>query len=276
MAPRIRARVVAALTLALVGAGTEAAHGQASPSPAPTPLPSAPSLDALATSNAWVAVAALAVAAGLGAGILLVVHRAHVAQQSLALRHVQQGNPVLVEAGPAAGGPELAPAGPGVSGPSELAVDQVGEFSVPDTGADTTWSVEGIGLYGSAEKDTHTLLLTPHETVTGTVVLTATVGTSTLSKEVRILPRAAVPSDAGGAAPLTVRFLVRNWGLVLVSVVIVLGAVALSVAGRLDGGNFVALVAPLAALLGVTAVSGGSVAAEGGSSAGATTGGGAR
>ena len=49
----------------------------------------------------------------------------------------------------------------------------------------------------------------------------------------------------------------RSWGLIVVAIAVVFGAVALGLTGRLDGGNFVARVAPLAALLGVTSIGGG-------------------
>jgi len=230
----------------------------------PTPTPTTgntpgtvPALEAMATSNAWVAVVALLVAAGLGAGVLVLVHRAHTAEQVIALRLVAGGGSVAVGLGAAAGGTEAAAATFSVSGPDELAVDHVGQFTVPPTGGRTTWTVQGLQVYGKAEKDDYTFLLTPHE-VKDTVTVTASDGSSTDSKIVKILPVAASTPDRTAPAPLTVRFVVRNWGLVLVSILIVLGAVALAVAGRLDGGNFVALVAPLAALLGVTAVTAGS------------------
>lgn len=230
--------------------------------PTPTPIMgttpgTAPALEAMATSNAWVAVVTLLVAAGLGAGVLVLVHRAHTAEQQIALRSLARGGSVAVGLGPAAGGTEAAAATFAVCGPDELAVNHVGEFTVRSTGSRTTWTVQGLQVYGQAEKDDHTLLLTPHE-VKDSVTVTASDGISTDSRAVKILPAAASISGETAPVPLTVRFVVRNWGLVLVSILIVLGAVALAVAGQLDGGNFVALVAPLAALLGVTAVTAGS------------------
>ena len=80
---------------------------------------------------------------------------------------------------------------------------------------------------------------------------------------VRILP------PLGGDS-YVFRVAIRNWGLIVVATVIVFGAIALGLTGHLDGGNFVALVAPLAALLGVSAVVGGSGGTQGGgASAGA-------
>jgi uncharacterized membrane protein YgcG len=106
------------------------------------------------------------------------------------------------------------------------------------------------------------------------VTIKVTDGTSNGEKPVRIVA-AAKPS-------FVARFAVRNWGLVVVAVAIVFGAIALGVTGHLDGGNFVALVAPLAALLGVTAAvserggsgGGGSGGSAGGGASGGGSGGG--
>lgn len=82
----------------------------------------------------------------------------------------------------------------------------------------------------------------------------------------------AVKIVAAAKAPFVFRIAVRNWGLLVVAVFIVAGAIALGVTGHLDGGNFVALVAPLAALLGVAAATG-DRGGGGGSAGGGTSGG---
>jgi hypothetical protein len=110
--------------------------------------------------------------------------------------------------------------------------------------------------------------LTPHEEKAD-VTLKVTDGTTSGEKRVKIL--------AAAKSSFVVRLAVRHWGLVVVAVAIVFGAIALGVTGHLDGGNFVALVAPLAALLGVTAAvserDGGSGSAGGGASGQSTDGG---
>jgi hypothetical protein len=66
-------------------------------------------------------------------------------------------------------------------------------------------------------------------------------------------PVTAVP-DMTPATPFTLRALLNWWGLVVVAVLIVGFAGALDALGSLTSSDFIALVAPLAALLGVIAV----------------------
>jgi hypothetical protein len=66
-------------------------------------------------------------------------------------------------------------------------------------------------------------------------------------------PVTAVP-DTTPATPFTLRALLNWWGLVVVAVLIVGFAGALDALGSLTSSDFIALVAPLAALLGVIAL----------------------
>jgi hypothetical protein len=66
-------------------------------------------------------------------------------------------------------------------------------------------------------------------------------------------PITAVP-DMTPAPPFTLRALLNWWGLTVVAVLIVGFAAALDALGSLTSADFIALVAPLAALLGVIAV----------------------
>ncbi|MEP7025243.1 MAG: hypothetical protein ABJB47_15885, partial [Actinomycetota bacterium] len=72
----------------------------------------------------------------------------------------------------------------------------------------------------------------------------------------------AVP-DATAPPPITLRLFLQGWGLVVVAVLIVGFAGALAALGSLSSSDFIALVAPLGALLAVI-----SVARGGGDSAG--------
>ncbi len=63
----------------------------------------------------------------------------------------------------------------------------------------------------------------------------------------------AVP-DMTPAPPFTLRLFLQGWGLVVVAVLIAGFAAALDALGNLSSADFIALVAPLAAVLGVVAV----------------------
>jgi hypothetical protein len=64
----------------------------------------------------------------------------------------------------------------------------------------------------------------------------------------------AVPDVTAAAPPFTLRLFLHGWGLVVVAVVIVGFAGALDALGNLTSADFIALVAPLGALLAVIAV----------------------
>jgi hypothetical protein len=73
----------------------------------------------------------------------------------------------------------------------------------------------------------------------------------------------AVPDVTNTAPSFTLRLFLRGWGLVVVAVLIVGFAGALDALGNLASSDFIALVAPLAALLGVVAVARGTGDASG-------------
>ncbi len=64
----------------------------------------------------------------------------------------------------------------------------------------------------------------------------------------------AVPDVTPAAPPFTLRLFLNGWGLVVVAVMIVGFAGALDALGNFTSSDFIALVVPLAALLGVIAV----------------------
>jgi hypothetical protein len=64
----------------------------------------------------------------------------------------------------------------------------------------------------------------------------------------------AVPDATTASPPFTLRLFLHAWGLVVVAVVVIGFAAALVALGNLSSPDFIALVAPLAALLGVIAV----------------------
>src|SRR6202453_5536416 len=64
----------------------------------------------------------------------------------------------------------------------------------------------------------------------------------------------AVPDVTTTTPPFTLRLFLHGWGLVVVAVLIVGFAGALDALGNFTSSDFIALVVPLAALLGVIAV----------------------
>jgi hypothetical protein len=76
-------------------------------------------------------------------------------------------------------------------------------------------------------------------------------------------PVTAVPDVTAPAPPFTLRLFLQGWGLVVVAVLIVGFAGALDALGSLASSDFIALVVPLAALLGVVAVARGTGDAPG-------------
>jgi hypothetical protein len=78
-------------------------------------------------------------------------------------------------------------------------------------------------------------------------------------------------ADPAPAPPLTLRLFLNGWGLVAVAVLIAGLAAALVALGSLPSADFIALVAPLAAVLGVVAAARGMGEAPGGQVTGAVT-----
>jgi hypothetical protein len=83
-------------------------------------------------------------------------------------------------------------------------------------------------------------------------------------------PVAAI-ADPAPAPPFTLRLFLHGWGLVAVAVLIAGLAAALDALGSLSSADFIALVAPLAAVLGVVAAARGMGEAPGGHGTGAAT-----
>jgi hypothetical protein len=232
-------------------------------------------------------VAALAIlgAIALGGGVVWMVVQAHKLEQELARATLRQGGSISTQETAAAGSaallaaarvtaavpggaaaPAIAPRVIRVSGPDAVHVNLAGEYTVDKEVASPEWAVRGIDSYAQALKRSgHTFVFTPQQEASDVAVTVTSADGNTGQHSVNVLPAVARSSFA-------VRLAIRNWGLVVVAIVIVFGAIALGVTGHLDGGNFVALVTPLAALLGIAAAtSGGS--GSGDSAAGGTAGG---
>jgi hypothetical protein len=246
----VKPSIIAAFAVLLLCAPSSGLAAAPKNAPAPPTTTSATTTSADEPTSGESAVAVLAILSGVAVafGVIVLVGRAHDLQARLAAATVARGGSVDTATTSAAGGDEIAAAEPdtiAITGPDEVAVDPAGEFKVEKTVAHPTWSVSGLGSFTQLLKnDDHTFVFTPREEKAD-VKIKVTAGQKTGEKPVKIL--------AAAKSSFTVRYAVRNLGLVVVAVAIVFGAIALGVTGHLDGGNFVALVAPLAALLGVTA-----------------------
>jgi len=224
---------------------------QASLTPTPSPTTGAPANSSPTVGESWAAALAILGAIGLGSGILWLVNRAHALQKTIAQATIRRGGTAQVSLQSAAGHNEVAPAGGTltITGPDEVQMNTAGEFTVEPV-ENPEWSVSGISAYARDLKGPRTFVFTPQEQKDAITIGVRGVGGRSGSKTVKVLPTAA-PS------PFVLELVVRNWGLVLVAVVVVFGAIALGLTGHLTGVNFVALVAPLAALLGVAAATSG-------------------
>jgi hypothetical protein len=267
--------IIAAFAVLLLCAPSSFAATQASAPKKDAPAPPAATAPTATTTadeptKGESGVAALAILAGVAIAIAVVVFvwHAHDIQARLATATIARGGTVDTAAIPAAGGEELAAADAKaikIDGPDAVAVGSAGEFKVEKAVANPVWSVTGLGSFTQLLKDDgRTFVFTPHERKDG-VEIHVTAGEEKGQRAVKIL--------AAAKASFVFRVAVRNWGLVVVAVFIVAGAIAMGVTGHLDGGNFVALVAPLAALLGIATATG-DRGGGGGSAGGGTSGGG--
>jgi glucose/arabinose dehydrogenase len=267
------------LTLLTIGLATATASA-ANPSPSASASSTSPSsapggLRAPTDGENRLAVLALLGAIALGWGVLRLVTQAHRFQRELAELATNQGQQLSSELGSSAGPAALASDALVIQGGNVVTVAVPATFSVDKELTDPTWSVAGTTAFAQSLKDPHTFVFTPQEVVSGAAVnVTAKKDGTELSGTKELTIVATEP-----AKPFVVRFAIAHWGLVLVAVVLAFGAVALALTGRLDGGNFVALVTALAALLGVTAAatsgsagSSGSGATSSGSGNGSTSG----
>jgi hypothetical protein len=215
------------------------------------------------------ALAALAAGTVLGGMVVSLVRKVHESQAGLARRVLSHGGEVTTRSAsaaygdesrlaenevdaaedPNAGGTTNQQPPAAVTGPAALTVGTQADFIA--SGGDPaamTWTVDGLSSYSRASSEPGKLRLTANATGTGEVTLTT--GSDVVHHPITVV---AAPPAGGG---FQMQLVIRNWGLIVVAIGIVFGAVALGLAGVLDGASFIALVAPLAALLGVTAAAG--------------------
>jgi hypothetical protein len=225
-------------------------------------------------------------AAGLAGAIVAMVWNVHARQIRLAERLARRQFIVAGETGPAAraadqGGPQAPEAaervnGTGqavpvvIDGPDTVVTGEQARYRVRPSGNRkvVAWAVGG-GSVSQSPDQSHPdeLLLIADRPGDLTIIVRVRDGMTERRGTKSIT---AVP-DMTPAPPFTLRLFLHGWGLVAVAVLIAGLAAALVALGNLASTDFIALVAPLAAVLGVVAVARGMGDASGGHSPGSAT-----
>jgi hypothetical protein len=204
---------------------------------------------------------------------------AHAANGNGTLAHVTNGNGVprppddtretAPRAGPASPAPPTAIEGPDSVVTGELARYRVRRSSTQQVVA---WAAGG-GSVSQAADPAHPddLLLVAERPGNLTVSVRLREGL-TERRETKAVTAVDDPEGAGIRQPVTLRLFLQDWPLVTVAVLVIGFAGALVALGSLAAADFVALVAPLAALLAVVATTRRSGDASSGGRGGGTTG----
>jgi len=202
-------------------------------------------------------------AAGLAGAIVAMAWSVHVRQIRLAERLVRRQ--FLVTAGTSAdplapakanGKPAGARAAPAVTidGPETVVAGEQARYRVRSPGGVqvVSWAVGG-GAVSHAPDPAHPddLLVVADQPGDLTIIVRAREGMLERRATKSIT---AVPDVTSPAPPFTLRLFLHGWGLAAAAVLIVGFAAALDALGSLPSSDFIALVAPLAAVLGVVAV----------------------
>jgi len=141
-----------------------------------------------------------------------------------------------------------------IEGPGNLVVAQQARYRIRTSGPQqvVSWAVGG-GSVSQAPDPGHPdeLLLIADQP--GQLTITARIREG-LTERRETKSVTAVPDVTTATPPFTLRLFLNGWGLVVVAVLIVGFAGALDALGNFTSSDFIALVVPLAALLGVIAV----------------------
>jgi hypothetical protein len=146
------------------------------------------------------------------------------------------------------------PAKLAIEGPDTVVVGEQVRYRVRPTtvGTAVTWAAGG-GSVAQAPDPTHPdeLLLIADQP--GTLMLHVRVREG-LSERRETKTVTAVPELSPAASPFPLRLFLHGWGLVVVAILVIGFAGALDALGNLTSADFIALVVPLTALLGVITV----------------------
>ena len=192
---------------------------------------------------------------------------AHDANGNGTLAHVANGNGVSHQPDDAREpAPRAGPAPPtAIEGPDSVLIGELARYRVRRSGAQqvVSWAAGG-GSVSQAADPAHPddLLLVAERPGNLTVSVRLREGL-TERRETKAVTAVDNPEAAG--SPVTLRLFLQDWPLVTVAVLVVGFAGALVALGSLAAADFVALVAPLAALLFVVAATRRSGASGGGS-----------
>ena len=141
-----------------------------------------------------------------------------------------------------------------IEGPDNLVAGQQARYRVRTSGPQqvVSWAVGG-GSVSQSPDPAHPDELMLIADQPGQLTITARVREG-LTERRETKSVTAVPDVTTSTPPFTLRLFLNGWGLVVVAVLIVGFAGALDALGNFTSSDFIALVVPLAALLGVIAV----------------------
>ena len=141
-----------------------------------------------------------------------------------------------------------------IEGPETVVVGEQVRYRVRPTAVGTavTWAAGG-GSVSQAPDPTHPDELLLIADRPGSLMLHVRVREG-LTERRETMSVTAVPDVTPAASPFPLRLFLHGWGLVVVAILVIGFAAALDALGNLTAADFIALVVPLTALLGVIAV----------------------
>jgi hypothetical protein len=143
---------------------------------------------------------------------------------------------------------------PAIEGPDNVVTGEQARYRIRSAGPQqvVSWAVGG-GSVSQAPDPSHPSELLLIADQPGQLTITARIREGlTERREMKTIT--AVPDATDPTPPFTLRLFLHGWGLVVVAVLIIGFAGALDALGNFTSSDFIALVVPLAALLGMIAV----------------------
>lgn len=151
---------------------------------------------------------------------------------------------------------------PAIEGPENVITGEQVRYRVRSSGPQqvVSWAVGG-GSVSQAPDPAHPNELLLIADQPGSLTITARIREG-LTERRETKSVTAVPEATTATPPFTLRLFLHGWGLVVVSVLIIGFAGALDALGNFTSSDFIALVVPLAALLGMIAVARGTAESD--------------